>query len=247
MKSGTEVGPGPDIFQRLLKERIVFIGSAIDQNTANLVCSQLILLEAENQERDISVYINSPGRLGHRRPGHLRHHAVRALRRADHLRGPGRVDGPVPAVRRHPRQAVRPAPQPDPDAPALGPDAGPGLRHRHPGRADHLPQADDGRADRLPHRPAGGADRGRLRSRPLVHRRGGPGVRLHRRGHPEGRHGRADSRSGVRSTSEPQRRRARVRRSPSAPRPSGGAPASSPGRATTGSPSSTARSSSASG
>ena len=61
MKSGTEIGPGSDIFQRLLKERIVFIGSAIAQNTANLVCSQLILLEAENQERDISVYINSPG------------------------------------------------------------------------------------------------------------------------------------------------------------------------------------------
>jgi ATP-dependent Clp protease protease subunit len=61
MKSGTDVGPGSDIFQRLLKERIVFIGSAIDQNTANLVCSQLILLEAENQERDISIYINSPG------------------------------------------------------------------------------------------------------------------------------------------------------------------------------------------
>ena len=61
MKTGAEVGPGTDIFQRLLKERIVFIGSAIDQNTANLVCSQLILLEAENQERDISVYINSPG------------------------------------------------------------------------------------------------------------------------------------------------------------------------------------------
>jgi ATP-dependent Clp protease, protease subunit len=61
MKTMSEVGPGSDIFQRLLKERIVFIGSAIDQDTANLVCSQLILLEAENQERDISVYINSPG------------------------------------------------------------------------------------------------------------------------------------------------------------------------------------------
>ena len=47
MNSGADVGPGSDIFQRLLKERIVFIGSAIDQNTANLVCSQLILLEAE--------------------------------------------------------------------------------------------------------------------------------------------------------------------------------------------------------
>jgi len=56
-------GPEPtaDIYQRLLKERIVFIGSAIDQNTANLVCAQLILLESEDHERDISVYINSPG------------------------------------------------------------------------------------------------------------------------------------------------------------------------------------------
>jgi ATP-dependent Clp protease protease subunit len=58
-------GPGldatADIYQRLLKERIVFIGSAIDQNTANLVCAQLLLLEAENHERDISLYINSPG------------------------------------------------------------------------------------------------------------------------------------------------------------------------------------------
>jgi ATP-dependent Clp protease protease subunit len=60
-KFGSETGPGSDIFQRLLKERIVFIGSAIDQDTANLVCSQLILLEAEDHERDISVYINSPG------------------------------------------------------------------------------------------------------------------------------------------------------------------------------------------
>jgi ATP-dependent Clp protease, protease subunit len=56
-------GPEPyaEIYQRLLKERIVFLGSAIDQNTANQVCAQLILLEAEDQERDISLYINSPG------------------------------------------------------------------------------------------------------------------------------------------------------------------------------------------
>jgi len=50
-----------DIWQRLLKERIVFIGSAIDQNTANLVCAQLLLLEAEDHEQDINLYINSPG------------------------------------------------------------------------------------------------------------------------------------------------------------------------------------------
>jgi ATP-dependent Clp protease, protease subunit len=53
--------PPAEIYQRLLKERIVFLGSAIDQSTANTVCAQLILLEAEDHERDISLYINSPG------------------------------------------------------------------------------------------------------------------------------------------------------------------------------------------
>lgn len=50
-----------EVFQRLLKERIIFIGTAIDENVANLVCAQLLLLAAENAERDIALYINSPG------------------------------------------------------------------------------------------------------------------------------------------------------------------------------------------
>ncbi len=50
-----------DVFQRLLKERIIFLGSAIDEVVANLVCSQLLLLAAEDTERDIALYINSPG------------------------------------------------------------------------------------------------------------------------------------------------------------------------------------------
>jgi len=50
-----------DVFQRLLKERIIFIGTAIDEMVANLVCSQLLLLSAEDHERDIQLYINSPG------------------------------------------------------------------------------------------------------------------------------------------------------------------------------------------
>jgi ATP-dependent Clp protease, protease subunit len=53
--------PGSEIFQRLLKERIIFLGSTVDQATANSICAQLILLEAEDAERDISIYINSPG------------------------------------------------------------------------------------------------------------------------------------------------------------------------------------------
>ena len=59
--AGANLDPSGQVFQQLLKERIVFIGSAIDQATANQVCAQLILLEAEDPEKDISLYINSPG------------------------------------------------------------------------------------------------------------------------------------------------------------------------------------------
>lgn len=50
-----------DIFSRLLKDRILFIGEGIDDNVSNLVIAQLLFLEAEDPEKDISVYINSPG------------------------------------------------------------------------------------------------------------------------------------------------------------------------------------------
>lgn len=50
-----------DIYSRLLKERIVFLGSPIDDNVASLIIAQLIFLEAEDPDKDISVYINSPG------------------------------------------------------------------------------------------------------------------------------------------------------------------------------------------
>lgn len=50
-----------DIYSRLLKDHIIFIGSGIDDVVANLVIAQLLFLEAEDPERDISIYINSPG------------------------------------------------------------------------------------------------------------------------------------------------------------------------------------------
>jgi ATP-dependent Clp protease protease subunit len=50
-----------DIYNRLLRERIVFLGTQIDQSSANLTCAQLLLLEAEEPEKDIALYINSPG------------------------------------------------------------------------------------------------------------------------------------------------------------------------------------------
>jgi ATP-dependent Clp protease protease subunit len=50
-----------DIYSRLLKDRIIFIGSPIDDNVANLVIAQLLFLEAEDPDKDIYLYINSPG------------------------------------------------------------------------------------------------------------------------------------------------------------------------------------------
>jgi ATP-dependent Clp protease protease subunit len=50
-----------DIFSRLLKDRIIFIGSPIDDIVANLVIAQLLFLEADDPEKDINLYINSPG------------------------------------------------------------------------------------------------------------------------------------------------------------------------------------------
>ncbi len=50
-----------DIYSRLLKDRIVFIGTSIDDNVANLMVAQLLFLESEDPEKDIYIYINSPG------------------------------------------------------------------------------------------------------------------------------------------------------------------------------------------
>ena len=50
-----------DIYSLLLKERIVFLGTGIDDHIANLTIAQLLFLESENPEKDVSLYINSPG------------------------------------------------------------------------------------------------------------------------------------------------------------------------------------------
>jgi len=50
-----------DIYSRLLKDNVIFLGQPIDDNIANLVIAQMLFLEAENPEKDISLYINSPG------------------------------------------------------------------------------------------------------------------------------------------------------------------------------------------
>jgi ATP-dependent Clp protease, protease subunit len=67
-----------DIFSRLLMDRIVFLGTGIDDNVANIIMAQLLFLDAEDPERDIFMYINSPG--GHVYPGLAIYDTMRHMR-----------------------------------------------------------------------------------------------------------------------------------------------------------------------
>ncbi len=58
---GAGMGLDDQVFNRLLKERIIFLGSPVDDPMANTICAQLLLLAAEDPDRDIHLYINSPG------------------------------------------------------------------------------------------------------------------------------------------------------------------------------------------
>jgi ATP-dependent Clp protease protease subunit len=60
-QAATVLDTGAEVYQRLLRERIIFLGTEVDDRSANLVCAQLLLLAAEDPARDISLYINSPG------------------------------------------------------------------------------------------------------------------------------------------------------------------------------------------
>ena len=59
--NGAMGDPASDIYRQLLKERIIFLGTQVDQTSANLICAQLLLLEAEDTARDVFLYVNSPG------------------------------------------------------------------------------------------------------------------------------------------------------------------------------------------
>ncbi|MDG3008578.1 ATP-dependent Clp protease proteolytic subunit [Rhodococcus sp. D2-41] len=62
MRSGTAgLNLSDSVFERLLQERIIFLGSQVDDDIANKLCAQILLLSAEDPTRDISLYINSPG------------------------------------------------------------------------------------------------------------------------------------------------------------------------------------------
>ena len=175
-----------DIYSRLLKDRIIFLGTEIDDDVANVIVAQMLFLESEDPDKDIHLYINSPGRLGDRGPGHLRHDAVRQACRC-----------PPSAWARRPRWArccCSPARRASgyalPNARIMIHQPLGGAR----GQATDIEiQAKEilrmkEQAERDPrqaHRPAARADREGHRPRLLHGRRRGEGVRHHRRGgHP---------------------------------------------------------------
>ena len=98
-KSGREER-AMDIYSRLLKDRIVFLGSAINDEVANAIVAQMLFLQSDDPKADIHLYLNSPGRQRERGPGHLRHDAVRDLRRGHLLHRAVRLDGRRAAHRR---------------------------------------------------------------------------------------------------------------------------------------------------
>ncbi len=63
VRSAVPAGAGHDqaVYQRLLEERIIFLGAAVEDHNSNLICAQILLLAAEDPEEDIYLYINSPG------------------------------------------------------------------------------------------------------------------------------------------------------------------------------------------
>ena len=121
-----------DIYSRLLNERVVFLGSAVDDEVANLVNAQLLHLEAADPDKEIQLYINCPGGVVY--AGLAIYDTMRFIKpdvRDDLLRDRD-VDGLGDPRRRHGRQAPGAAQLAHPDPPADRRLPGPDDRHRDP-------------------------------------------------------------------------------------------------------------------
>ena len=178
------------IYQRLLRERIVFLGSEVRDQNANAICAQMLLLAAEDPEADIFLYINSPG--GSVDAGMAIYDTMQYIPNDVATVGMGLAASMgqflLCAGTKGKRYAL-------PHARIMMHQPSGGIG----GTASDIKiQAQQSlhikkvllELHRRAHRPDRRADRRRRRPRPLVHRRGGPGVRLRR----QGRHQRPRSR-----------------------------------------------------
>src|SRR6516164_4148604 len=180
-----------DIYSRLLKERIIFLVGPIHDAVASLMCAQLLFLEAENPNKDINFYINSPG--GVVSSGLAIYDTMQYIRspvatvcigQAASMGSLLLAAGAVGKRYSLPHSRII-------DPPALGRRPGAGDRHRDPGARDPGAASPAQRDLRQAHRSAVGGDPGRGRTRQIPVAGRGEGVRPHRRGRrkPPGRPG----------------------------------------------------------
>ena len=125
-----------DIYSRLLKERIVFIGTPIDDQVANLVVAQLLFLQSEDPEKEISLYINSPG--GQVTAGLAIYDTMQYIRPPVSTICIGMAYSMAAVLLAGGARgiALRAAARQHPDPPAVGRDAGTGVRHPDPRQRD---------------------------------------------------------------------------------------------------------------
>ncbi len=150
---GSGMGLDDSVYQRLLRERIIFLGSVVEDTNANAICAQMLLLDAEDPGRDIWLYINSPGgsvsaglaiydtmqfvksdvaTVAMGLAASMGQFLLSAGEKGKRYATPQRADHDAPAVRRSRRH---------------------GLGHQDPGRADAVHEEAPGPADRPAHRP----------------------------------------------------------------------------------------------
>ena len=170
-----------DIYSRLLKERIIFIGDVIEDHLANLVIAQLLFLESEDPEKDISLYVNSPG--GVVTAGLAIYDTMQYLRApvSTICLGQAASMAAVLLAAGAKGQAVCAPAQPDHDSPGLGRLPRQRPRRGHPDARVGTPRQPEPRDSRAPHGPDGREDRGRHGPRPVHVARRGQGLWHHRR------------------------------------------------------------------
>ncbi len=126
-----------DIYSRLLNERIIFLGTPVDDQIANLIVAQLLHLESEDPEKDVSLYVNSPG--GSVYAGLAIYDTMQFIKPDVQTICVGHrdVDGRAAAGGRRGGQAHGAAQRQDPDPPGLLELSGAGDGHRDPRQGDH--------------------------------------------------------------------------------------------------------------
>jgi ATP-dependent Clp protease protease subunit len=125
-----------DIYSRLLKDRIIFLGTAINDDVANLLIAQMLFLESEDPDKDINLYINSPG--GVVTSGLAVYDTMQYIKPdvTTVCIGQAASMGALLLACRCRQETLCPSPRADHDPPAHGRISGPGLGYRHPGQGD---------------------------------------------------------------------------------------------------------------